>query len=291
MISQEYDGYRTYSCDICTSSEAREVPHVRKYTGGQLIHICNNCGFVYVRERRSSTTIADVWSNALFGDVYTSATPLFRSRHIYVAEFLDQEIGLKDRLVLDVGAGEGNFLSVVRDLYGARVFGVEPSEANCKILQSLEIDHFCGTLEEFANSRPTIRPQVATMMWTLENTVNPRSVLQHCHSILDDHSHILVATGSRIMVPFSKLLNLYLSQSPVDVHPSRFSRNSLENILRVSGFDPRFNRYAGDTLLLGLGRKLENATDPELAIDSPEQVEEFFEKWHQMTEWFQSLEG
>lgn len=286
LSTLNYEGYRTYACDICGEEETLEVPHAREYTNGQAIHICKGCGFVYVKERRSHKAVADIWSNQLFGEVYTSATPLVQSRHIYVAEFLDQQIGLRDKLVLDVGAGEGNFLRTVRDLYGAKVFGVEPSLENCKKLDGLGIDNYCGTLEEFYGSGRNLQPDVATMMWTLENSVNPRSMLDYCHSILKPDSHILIATGSRIMVPYSKLLNLYLSKHPVDIHPSRFSRNSLENILRVSGFEPTFNRYEGDTLLLALGLKNRTTGKQQLRIDEPTKVAEFFEKWHEITEWF-----
>ena len=39
-----------YECDICGYLDAIEVPNCRHYTGGQPIHICSNCGFVYVKK-------------------------------------------------------------------------------------------------------------------------------------------------------------------------------------------------------------------------------------------------
>ena len=53
-------GKKIFNCDLCDSAAAGEVPHAREYTGGQPIHICSDCGFVYVRERRDPQAIAEL---------------------------------------------------------------------------------------------------------------------------------------------------------------------------------------------------------------------------------------
>ena len=119
---------REFPCDLCGSREAVEVPHAREYTNGQPMHICTHCGFVYVRRRRSASRIAEVWSEDLFGANYTAAIPAVKARLTYVAEFLDQSLGLRNKRVCDIGAGEGVFLDLIRqERYGASVFGIEAS--------------------------------------------------------------------------------------------------------------------------------------------------------------------
>ena len=86
-----------HACDLCGSGNAIEVPHCREYTGGQVIYICSNCGFVYVRERRSPQEIADTWSNSLFGGTFSARMPYMKARHVFVADTLDVELGLRER--------------------------------------------------------------------------------------------------------------------------------------------------------------------------------------------------
>ena len=145
------NGKKTFDCDLCGSSQSIEVPHARDYTGGQPIHICSGCGFVFVRERRDPQAIADSWSHEIFGAGYTARIPWVKARQVFVADFLDVEIGLKGKRLCDIGAGEGQFLEIVRaSPYEAQVFGIEPSQPNCKMLKAAGIPHFQGTIETYA---------------------------------------------------------------------------------------------------------------------------------------------
>ncbi len=130
MVQEKYE---EFPCDVCGSTDAIEVPYARNYTNGQPIHICKECGFVYVKLRRSAHEIADTWSDELYGDGYTARIPAVKARQTYVAEFVDVNIGLRDKQVCDIGTGEGQFLEINRkEEYGAKVFGTEASERSRK---------------------------------------------------------------------------------------------------------------------------------------------------------------
>lgn len=280
-----------YACDICGADDAVEVPHVREYTGGQVIHICKSCGFVYVRERRTHKEIADVWSKELFGKGkgYTSRTPLMLARHNYVAEFIDQAAGLRGKVVCDIGAGEGQFLNIVKKDYGAEAFGIEPSGDNCKTLAGLGIPYFNGTCEEYVEKRsPSKEIDIVTMMWTLENSTSCNDLIKGAWDILKDGGYIVVATGSRILVPFQKPLDMYLSKNPVDAHCFRFSMRSLSSILAKNKFSvSKINDYLNDGILCVIARKTDKASG--IKKDDHKKVVEFFEKWHNETKYFKGL--
>ena len=55
-----------YPCDICQSNDLARIPSLSKYTGGDKIFTCKNCGFVFVTERRSSDQVANSWSDEIF---------------------------------------------------------------------------------------------------------------------------------------------------------------------------------------------------------------------------------
>lgn len=275
--------YQVYPCDLCAETEAVEIPRVREYTNGQVIHVCKNCGFIYVKRRRSFDVIAKVWSDEIFGNLYTARSPLMLARHTYIAEFIDQNVGLKGKIVTDIGAGEGQFLNIVQKNYGANGFGIEHSPRNGELLKRLNIRSFTGALEDYLKSEEKKEfSDIVTMMWTLENATNPRQILSGAYQILKKGGYVVVATGSRILVPFAKPLSLYLSTNPADTHPSRFSVNTLSSMLSVSGFKVRYiNPYLNDGMMLCvIGEK--SKIDPQAKIkgDDYREVIDFFERWH-----------
>jgi 2-polyprenyl-3-methyl-5-hydroxy-6-metoxy-1,4-benzoquinol methylase len=276
--------YSEFSCDLCGSSDAIEVPHVQKYTNNQLIHICKTCGFVYVKQRRTAQEIADSWSNDLYEKKYTARIPAVKARQVYVAETIDVELGLNNKTLCDIGAGEGQFLEIIKSSdYGAKVFGIEPSEKNCSQLSGLGIANFQGTIEDYANSQGFKENQtdIVTIIWTLENCYSCMDMLKTAHKLLKPGGHIVIATGSRILVPFKKPLDYYLGQNPADTHLFRFSARTLTGLLSESGFRRTYiNRYIDSDILCVIGRK----ESPDLVIswekDDFRSVEDFFNRWH-----------
>lgn len=282
--------YKLFPCDLCGSEDAVEVPHCREYTNGEVIHICKQCGFVYVKKRRSAFDIAKAWSDELYGAGYISAAdysariPAVKARHTYVADFLDVTINLRDKEVCDFGTGEGQFLEIIRKAeYGASVFGIEPSKQNCERLLELRIRHFNGTIEDFSASPEYMnyRADIVTIMWTLENSGSCKDVLSVAYETVKENGYVGVATGSRILVPFKKPLNLYFSKNPADTHAFRFSANTLRGILAVCGFKVIcVNRYIDSDILCMVGQKCDKEAKIVWQGDDFAKVVDFFERWH-----------
>jgi hypothetical protein len=276
-----HDDYREHVCDLCGGNDPVELPHSRHYTKGQPVHVCRSCGFVYVVRRRSAARIAEVWSTEIFGSGYTAAIPAVTARLTYVAEFVDQQVGLRGARVCEVGAGEGAFMNMVRTHYGAQPFGIEPSRANSDRLRALGIGHFTGTVEEFAAANGAGEPpfDVVVMLWTLENCQDCRRMLTLARAMLKPGGAVVVATGSRLLVPFKKPLHAYLQTNPTDTHCFRFSANTLQGILAVSGFaTAHLNRYLDHDILCAIGRPTDQRL--EWRGDSFLEICNFFERWH-----------
>jgi SAM-dependent methyltransferase len=277
------DQYREFPCDICGGNDPVELPHSGAYTNGQPVHICRRCGFVYVVRRRSAARIAEVWSTEIFGGTYTAAIPAVAARLTYVAEFLATTTGLKGKTLAEIGAGEGRFLSMTKAQYGAEVFGIEPSEANGRLLSAAGIQHFTGTIEAYLESGDS---RVGTfdlvvVLWTLENCQDCKAMLRGAHRLLKPGGAVAVATGSRILVPFKKPLHTYLSTIPADANAFRFSANTLRAVLAVSGFLPtHINRFIDHDILCVVGRRAESDPAAPWKGDNYLEVYSFFERWH-----------
>jgi len=275
--------YREFPCDICGATDPVEVPHSRGYTNDQPVHICRRCGFVYVVRRRSAERIAEVWSTEIFGGTYTAAIPAVTARLTYVAEFLATTVGLDGRKVAEIGAGEGRFLGMVKDRYGAQVFGIEPSAANGRLLEAAGIPHYTGTIEAYVDGKEGSEGafDLVAVLWTLENCQDCKALLRGAHRLLKPGGVVVVATGSRILVPFKKPLHTYLSTLPADTNSFRFSANTLRGVLAVSGFESvHINRFIDHDILCVIGRRLDDGSPARWSGDDYLDVYGFFERWH-----------
>jgi 2-polyprenyl-3-methyl-5-hydroxy-6-metoxy-1,4-benzoquinol methylase len=290
--SVDSKGYETFSCDVCGSPEAIELPKCREYTNGQVINICKKCGFVYAPKRRSWKQIADAWSNELYGDPsklspqnYSAMNPHVRARLTYIAEFTNMYAGgMKGKKLCDIGAGEGEFLKMSKDL-GAEVFGIEPSKKNCELLTKRGFKNFVGAAEDYAahqkKTKDPYRADIITIMWTLEASQNPRQMLEIAHDILKDGGHIVMGTGSRILVPFKKPMHCFLSTNPVDTHPVNFSFNTLKGMLAETGFEVvHANPFVENDILAVVAKKVSKDKKIEWKGDDYMKVVDFFERWH-----------
>jgi 2-polyprenyl-3-methyl-5-hydroxy-6-metoxy-1,4-benzoquinol methylase len=275
------DGATEHPCDLCGSEDAVEVPHAREFTGDQPIHICTRCGFVYVKRRRPAEAIAASWTEEIFGSGYTARIPAVIARLTYVAELLEQTLGLEGKRVCEIGAGEGEFLRIVRG-HGAEVFGIEPSGANCERMRRGGVECFEGTIEQYRESgegRDSF--DIVAILWTLENCRSCREMLSAAHELLREGGRVAVATGSRLLVPFKKPLHAYLSPTPADTHAFRFSANTLQALLAVSGFDVvEVNRYVDNDILCVVGSKGSAGEAREWRGDDYLEVHSFFERWY-----------
>ena len=178
--------YIDHPCDLCGSDDAAAIDIARQYMEGQALHVCRQCGFVYVRGRRSAQAIADHWSDDLYQRKYTARVPAVRARQIYVAEHIDTTVGFAGKSVCDIGAGEGLFLDIIRQApYAARVFGIEPSAGNGRLMDEFGIENFVGTIETYI-SEPEHRAgfDIATIIWTLENCQSCPTMLRAAHDLL-----------------------------------------------------------------------------------------------------------
>ncbi|MBG0776949.1 MAG: class I SAM-dependent methyltransferase [Desulfovibrionaceae bacterium] len=278
--------YMECPCDLCGATEAVEMPHCRLYNNDQPIHICRQCGFVYVKYRRSAEDIAKAWSDDLYGNEYTARIPAVVARQRYAADFTDIKIDLKNKSVLDIGAGEGQFLDILKE-YGAAPFGVEPSSKNCEDMSGSGLDCFCGTIEQFMAAGRTERYDVATILWTLENCYSCTDMLKAAHDLLKPGGHVVVATGSRILVPFKKTMWDYLGPNPADTHCFRFSANTLQGLLAIAGFKTvAINRYHDTDYLCVIGQKQEGGEAIPWKGDHFVEVYSFFERWHRESAYY-----
>lgn len=255
------------NCDLCgsTGSPLQQYPEAR---------ICDECGFIFVPRRRSPEEIAASWTAIYRAGGYDPAWPGVRARLFYVAEWLDQTIGLDGKTVLDIGAGNGQFLEYVRDRGGHPV-GLEPDPENARVIRGRDIACHTGSTETIAEPGQF---DLVTINWTLENCGDCLGMLKYAKNALAPGGYVSIATGSRILVPFKKPLSNYFGKEPADLHCFRWSDRSLSHALGKVGMKTgQTNDFMqrDEMIVLATPGKLRTVTD------DPIEVHQFFAGWAQ----------
>jgi 2-polyprenyl-3-methyl-5-hydroxy-6-metoxy-1,4-benzoquinol methylase len=282
-----------YPCDVCGAGDAAAIEVTSFYTKGDPIAVCRNCGFVYAHRRPSPAAIADAWATQVYsgkfddGHYTARGIPAVRARHVYVAEFMHGTASLKDKETVDIGAGEGVFLQLLAEPeYGAKAFGIEMSEVNCRHMDGAGLACFKGSVEDYlASSSARLHGfDRACVVWTLENTSSASSMMKAARALLKDDGFLTVATSSRILVPFKKPLHYYLNPHVSAIHPFFFSANALRNLFTNAAFKVEdVNRFIDTDYLVMAGRALHEQAVSALVKDDWQDVIGFFERWHEET--------
>ncbi len=287
------DTFTLYPCDLCGSAELLEIPCAPHYMDGRPLHVCAECGFVQAAYRRTPEALQKMWAEEIYraddakisDRTYTARIPAVVARQTFAVEFLADNVDIRGKSLCDIGAGEGQFLEMLRaPRFDMDVFGIEPSTENCAILDDLGIPNYPGTMEEYAAKSDGRIFDVASLIWTLENCQSASGVLAAVHDVVKPGGHLVIATGSRIGMPFKKPLQYYLGPN-VDAHPFHFSANALTSLMHKAGFKvTAHNRFIDSDYLVLVGERVENGEGLAMPKDDAHDVVEFFERWHRETQ-------
>lgn len=263
-------------CDLCGEPCGYLIPESVQFGSGG-VYTCLSCGFVHVKERRTSEEIAKSW-DTIFGEGYTSRWPAVEARLQYVATLYDQKRGWKGKHVLEIGAGEGRFLDIVRGMGAAHCAAIEPYDKNAEKIAASGHTVWCGTAEQAPVGHSYF--DVVVILWTLENCQDCLKMLEIARRFLVHGGSLIVATGSRILVPFKKPLSTYFSTNAPDTHSFRFSAKSLSRALQKAGFNHiEFNDYQQCDWLVAEAQVRKHVEQTYESTDDPQDVLGFFDAW------------
>lgn len=278
-------GKEILQCELCGHNEAIEVPYIRHYTGGVPYHICKGCGLVYFKYRRTPEELAKYWEEEMFNKGnYVARNPYFKARHTYAAEFLDLHLGLSGKKIIDIGAGDGQFLEMVHK-YGAEIQGVESSKRNHELMSKSGIYNYCGTIEDYYQNEILangIAPNVdiATILWTLQNSQSATDMLEAAWACLNNNGHVFIQLGLRILTPYHKPIDTYFTNVPGDLEPYRFSIRTLNGFLSKCGFEVVMtNNYWDQDVLNLLAKKVDKPTSSNFLKDDWNSVINYILRW------------
>lgn len=270
-----------HDCDICGCEEFTPIKAAQPYVGDEQVPVvCRGCGFIYVRERRSAKEVIKSWKKLYMTNGYDPTLPGVRARLWYVADWINQKYGLSGKTVFDVGGGNLWFSRVCREQYAtSTVSSYDPC---------MEPDHGDEIGPPFEDVALPYRvgtgspSDFVTINWTLENCTDCIGMLRTARNCLKQDGTLIVATGSRILVPPRKRMRDYFSLNPADTHCFRWSASSLRMAAEKAGFkhDGSNDWRQNDVLLMSF-KIAEPAMQMIFKPDSTiaDDILAFFDKW------------
>jgi len=139
---------------------------------------------------------------------------------------------LRERPILEVGSGKGEYLSVIKAAGSKISAGLEASFESVKFCKSLGLEVQQGYLDGFLKPLDGVKYSGFAIFSFMEHWPNINASLINLHEFLTDD-----AVGIIEVPNFEMILNKgLLSEFTVD-HIFYFDKNSLKSLLERSGFD------------------------------------------------------
>ena len=219
-------------CPACDSDESK--PYLSKE--GLQLHVCENCGLIYMNPRPNENTMVEFFSKSKAIDIYSDMvdkTKEARTELIFnpLADFIVQNFGKGS--LLEVGCGSGLLLdALAKKNKDWSLRGVEPSRRAVEICTSKGLDVFHGSLEEFDE----YAAYDLIVFWAVfDHFFDPYKIVKKAHALLKKGGSILI--GSMNIEGFDSMV--LCEENEAFTPPERqnfFGEKSMSAMLKRCGF-------------------------------------------------------
>jgi len=192
---------------------------------------CNRCGCLWATdERQHEEVLLNAYSRV--NDAYFDSEQVGQ-RHRDFYKWLETliEQHQSGRYILDVGCGDGSFLSALSDKWIKR--GVEPSAAGTELSRKKNLDVTLGTLQ--CSVQP-YHVDLISALDVIEHVVDPHIFIDSVKQHLNPNGKVLLLTGDSASYP-ARIAGPQWSYLRWCGHISVFSARGLKTLLESHGFE------------------------------------------------------
>ncbi len=241
MLKEKMAKYR--NCPICGRDENELI-----FVKSGFRHVRCHCGFIYVNPNAK-----DKFREEFFRDIYNSWTEVLLTEKQIKIDNIKFEYGLNiigpyinaKGLIVDIGAGTGQFLKSARD-QGWDVCGVEFNKKAIKQIQSLGIDVIDKPLEDGTLKEASV--DVVTLWEVLEHINDINGFMTNVSCILKPRGLLFICVPN-INALVTRILHEKSGTFAGYAHINFFSIDSLGNLCEKHGF----NILEADTIISEIG--------------------------------------
>ena len=224
-------------CPVCKGKSFQPFLVCKDYTtSGELFHVeqCASCKMVLTNPRPRQENAGAYYQSPNYISHSNLATGLITCIYLIIRTFTLRwkynliQPYLKENLLLDVGAGTGNFLRFCKQS-GVNIYGVEPSaEAREKIRGILIV--------ESIDKLPDIKFNVITLWHVLEHIYDLAETIEKLKAKLSDSGIIFIAVPNWQSADSSHYKEMWAAYD-VPRHVWHFSQTSMKSLLKHAGLN------------------------------------------------------
>lgn len=183
------------SCYLCNSAE---IGHIFNKEGFSYFQ-CKECEFLFQNPRLRKKEYYRIYCKSEFSEIYHEQIHFrnyqhrkeknFKNKITYLPLLKKRECGS----LLDVGAADGAFLDVIKEVNPAwNCIGIEPSEHAVEYVQNLGINIFQGYFEDY-NEAPSTFDYI-TMWGVLPYLYDLNIVIPKCYELLKTGGRLIISS-------------------------------------------------------------------------------------------------
>lgn len=233
------------ACALCGSTECKEVASGYDYeyaTASNRFHYveCLNCSHWYLNPRPHHSTLGTIYPSDSYYAFSDRANPLTAKIRRYwegrkVRRYA-KIIGKKNARILDVGCGNGRFLSLLKE-YGSpewELVGLDIDEVAIAACREKGFDAHAGRIEDLKLDREKF--DAVIMLQLIEHVENPKEVSKNVLALLKPEGVFIVETPNIDSLDHKLFKGSYWGHYHFPRHWHLFSDMTLKQMLRNVGF-------------------------------------------------------
>jgi len=192
---------------------------------------CVECGCLWANDARQDEQILGAAYKRVSAAYFDSAETDPRYTRFYKQLERLVEAHVARKTILDVGCGDGAFLSTLSDRWSK--YGLEPSASGARLAQQKNLDVACGTLDDSARQ---YEMDLITALDVIEHVIDPHQFVESFKRYLPRGGCVLLLTGDADSHP-ARIAGSQWSYLRWCGHISVFSRSGLRKLLESQGFE------------------------------------------------------
>lgn len=192
---------------------------------------CRQCGCLWANDaRQNEETLVAAYERV--SDSYFESTendPRYKTFYKWIEQLLKEHVS--GRTILDVGCGDGTFLSTLSNEWSKQ--GVEPSRSGARLSQQRNLDVACTTLDATTKAYEV---DLISALDVIEHVVDPHSFVKSLKRSLRKGGVVLLLTGDADAYA-ARIAGPQWSYLKWCGHISVFSQAGLRQLLEAHGFE------------------------------------------------------
>lgn len=192
---------------------------------------CRQCGCLWANDaRQDEATLVAAYKRV--SDSYFESTendPRYGKFYKWLEQLLKEHVS--GRTILDVGCGDGTFLSTLSNEWSKQ--GVEPSRSGARLAQQRNLDVACTTLDATTKAYEV---DLISALDVIEHVVDPHSFVKSLKRSLRKGGVVLLLTGDADAYA-ARIAGPQWSYLKWCGHISVFSQAGLRKLLEAHGFE------------------------------------------------------